>query len=278
MKTIGKLMGVVVLTLLFGFITIGCATRWDGAVYTLPPQPIFNNENVAKGEFFTLNSVYRVASNNIDGLCFIVNLGSFNMRQGVTRYDMIFSEFSTGPNANRGISLYQSFVQERDISILSPGQHTVGLLENSQLIGTNTTNEEFIAGRNYYLYNDVNNRPMIYNLSNEGSLQWGGMEISKSAVIEGLNAFLALEFGWRMEAAPAPPLDTLERRSYNIRDREAAAIGRYCTRSINSGEIVRDTNSNEWFILTNNALPGETFYIFIKKGFFSPIEVYRKIN
>jgi hypothetical protein len=274
MKNKKKWLGMSVLALTLGFVLIGCAT-WDGATYTAPPQPPFNAENVAKGEFFVINSVYGSTSNSIEGLCFVVNLGTFDSIPGVTAYEMTFPELGTGPVGSQGITLHTSNVQERDISLLPPRENfPLALLRNGQVYLTNETNENFLAGGHYYLYKtDEGNFPMIYSITNsEETIKWGGSEIPKSAIIDGINATVALEYGWKMEETQSiPSTNTLEKRSSSTRDRERSAIVRYIQRA-------SVTKGDTWYVLTNDARPGETFYAHFTKGPFSIVNVYRKIN
>ena len=269
------IIGLPAIMLVLGLALTGCAAM-SVAIYRPPPQSPFSAESVANGEYFFINPVYGSASNNVEGLCFLINLGTFDPMRGET-YELIFPELGTGPANSQGITLhtYPSDPLMRDISILPAGANfPIALLRNGRIVSTNETSEEFLAGRHYFLYKmDGNNFPMFYTLSNnEETIRWGRQEISKSTIIDGINAVVALEYGWRMEETESlPSMDTLERRNVVQGDREGAAIGRYIQRT--------DNVTSGVYIFTNDVRPGETFYAeYFTRGLVSGVNIFRKVN
>jgi hypothetical protein len=252
---------MLVCLLAFGLILTGCLTPWEGAVYEPAQDPAFNQDNVAKGLFFTLDTGFR---DSVDGLCFVVNLGTFP-----SSYQLRFN--TTG----QSVILNTADARYRDVVVLPPGIHGISLLRNGEAIATNSTNEKWVAGGYYYIAKDTQTDfPMFYVLSATETVSWGGQEISGRRVIDGIKAAVALEFGWHVtEAESAPATDTLEKRSSSNRDREGTSLTRYISR--NGSNL----NTGTWYVFANDAIPGETFYAFSeKKGIFTlPWDIYRKL-
>jgi hypothetical protein len=254
---------ILIIVLVFGLGLAGCAT-WDGAVYSPPPQPPFNQENVAKGEFFFFNFHY-TDSYDIEELCFLVNLGTFDPENNV--YSLSSGE--------RIIELNTTDVQDREI-IVFPVKDPVKIIRQGQVVPFESVTWK--EGGYYYLYNNVRfvSIHLLSDLSDEDSLLWGGQEIPKNEIIEGVKAAITLKYGWHMEEAQsAPSTDTLEKRSFSKSDREGLASWYYINNNYSrTGNLKGDT----WYMLTNDARPGETFYIYSKKGILPTWDFYRKIK